>query len=67
MLPLRIHDGVVLALADWVEAEVAPEYERAFPEKTYADVEVVTQAGRIFTAFKETSAMGAGNHIADGR
>jgi trimethylamine:corrinoid methyltransferase-like protein len=27
VLPPRIHDGAVLALADRVEAEVAPEYE----------------------------------------
>lgn len=53
VLPPRIHDGAVLALADRVEAEVAPEYEQAFPEKTYADVEVVTQDGRIFTAVRK--------------
>jgi len=53
VLPPRIHDGAVLALADRVEAEVVPEYEQAFPEKTYADVEVVTQDGRIFTALRK--------------
>jgi len=53
VLPPRIHDGAVLALADRVEAEAVPEYERAFPAKTYADVEVVTQDDRIFTALRK--------------
>jgi len=53
VLPPRIHDGAVLALADRVEAEAVPEYEQAFPEKAYADVEVVTRDGRIFTALRK--------------
>jgi 2-methylcitrate dehydratase PrpD len=53
VLPPRIHDGAVLALADRVEAKAVPEYEQAFPEKAYADVEVVTQDGRIFTALRK--------------
>ncbi|MGQ9554857.1 MAG: MmgE/PrpD family protein [Anaerolineae bacterium] len=51
ILPPRIYDTAVLMLADRVEAELAPEYERAFPEKALADVEVILRDGRTVSAF----------------
>jgi 2-methylcitrate dehydratase PrpD len=50
VLPPRLFDEAVLALADRVEAEVKPEYEQAFPAKAYADVEVTTLNGQTFAA-----------------
>ena len=53
VLPPRLFDQTVLTLADRVEAEVKPEYERAFPAKAYADVEVTRRDGRTFTSTKK--------------
>lgn len=51
--PPRLYDATVLALADRVEVEVAPQYEQAFPQKAYADVEVLTYQGQRFTAVRQ--------------
>lgn len=48
--PPRIFDATLLALAQRVETLVKEEYERAFPGKAYADVEVTTHDGRQFLA-----------------
>ena len=50
MLPPRIYEPAILALADRVEAEAVDDYVRAFPQKTYADVEVRLRDGRILCA-----------------
>lgn len=50
VLPPRIHDETVLALADRVEAEVAPEYEEAFPAQALADVVVTTRDNQTLVA-----------------
>lgn len=41
----RIFDPAVLALADKITVEVEETFEKAFPQKTFADVAVVTQDG----------------------
>jgi 2-methylcitrate dehydratase PrpD len=46
VLPPRIFDDSLLKLVDRVEVEVASEFEKAFPEKTYAEVVVHTKDGR---------------------
>ncbi len=51
--PPRLFDAEILALAERVEATIAPEYNAAFPHKTYADVEVITHAGRRFQALRK--------------
>jgi 2-methylcitrate dehydratase PrpD len=50
VLPPRIYDPAILALADRVEAEAVDDYVRAFPHKTYADVEVRLRDGRVLCA-----------------
>jgi 2-methylcitrate dehydratase PrpD len=50
VLPPRIYDPAILALADRVEAEAVDDYVRAFPQKTYADVEVRLRDGRVLLA-----------------
>lgn len=50
VMPPRIYDRTILALADRVEVETLAEYEQAFPQKTYADVEVITHDGRRLIA-----------------
>ncbi|MBE7549520.1 MAG: MmgE/PrpD family protein [Anaerolineales bacterium] len=44
--PPRLFDPAILALAERVEVEVVAKYERVFPAKTLADVEVITTDGR---------------------
>lgn len=46
VLPPRIFDASLLALADRVTAEVEEAYENAFPAKAYAEVIVHTADGR---------------------
>jgi 2-methylcitrate dehydratase PrpD len=46
VLPPRLFDPDVLALADRVETVVEPAYEAAFPAKAYAHVEVTLRDGR---------------------
>jgi 2-methylcitrate dehydratase PrpD len=53
VLPPRLDDSELLALADRVQAEVEMEYERAFPEKAIADVEVRAGNGRRYTAVRK--------------
>jgi 2-methylcitrate dehydratase PrpD len=48
--PPRLFDPAILALAERVEVEVVAEYEQAFPQKTLADVEVITHDGRSLWA-----------------
>jgi 2-methylcitrate dehydratase PrpD len=50
VLPPRIYEPAILALADRVEADAVDEYVRAFPQKTYADVEVRLRDGRVLRA-----------------
>ncbi len=50
VLPPRIFDPAILALAGRVKADVKSAYEQAFPAKALADVEVVTRDGRTLTA-----------------
>jgi 2-methylcitrate dehydratase PrpD len=50
VLPPRLFDEAVLALANRVKAEVKGEYERAFPAKAVADVEVTGRDGQTFSA-----------------
>ena len=47
VLPPRIFDSAILELADRVEVEAVAEYMRAFPQKTYADVELHLCDGRV--------------------
>lgn len=47
VLPPRIYDPALLALADRVRVTVRPEYEAAFPDKAYADVEILTRDGSV--------------------
>jgi 2-methylcitrate dehydratase PrpD len=46
VLPPRIFDPSLRELVDRVKVVVAPEFERAFPQKTYAEVVVHTEDGR---------------------
>ena len=46
VLPPRIFDNSLLELADKVEVEVASEFEKTFPQKTYAEVVIRTEDGR---------------------
>jgi len=46
VLPPRLTDPALLALADRVEPVVEPRYEAEFPAKAYAHVEVCTRDGR---------------------
>ena len=50
VLPPRLNDPQILALADKVEVEVAPDYEAAFPEKTLAEVIVETRTGERYSS-----------------
>jgi 2-methylcitrate dehydratase PrpD len=50
VLPPRIYDEALLALADRVEVEVVPAYDDLFPDKTMADVIVTAKDGRILNA-----------------
>lgn len=50
VLPPRIYDEELLALADRVESIPEPRYEQAFPAKAYAEVEVITRAGQSFSS-----------------
>ncbi len=50
VLPPRLHDPALLALADRVEVEVDESFERAFPEKTLAEVIVETDDGRVLSS-----------------
>ena len=50
VLPPRIFDPAILALASLVKAQVKPEYEQAFPARAWADVEVITRSGQTLTA-----------------
>jgi 2-methylcitrate dehydratase PrpD len=51
VLPPRIYDPALLALADRVEVTVAPAYDEAFPARAMADVTVTTKNGRLLSAF----------------
>ncbi|MEP7358501.1 MAG: MmgE/PrpD family protein, partial [Anaerolineales bacterium] len=53
MLPPRIYDPAILALADRVTAEVVDEYAQAFPQKTLADVEVRLVDGRVLSVQRQ--------------
>ncbi len=44
--PPRIFDRAVLDLADKIHVEVEEEFEKAFPQKTFAEVMIVTRDGR---------------------
>jgi 2-methylcitrate dehydratase PrpD len=46
VLPPHIFDDFLLELADRVEVEVVPEFEEAFPQKTYAEMVVYTEDSR---------------------
>lgn len=46
MLPPRLFDPTLLALADRVEVEVEPGYEAAFPARALAEVTLLTVDGR---------------------
>lgn len=46
VLPPRLFDPALLALADRVEVEVEPDYEAAFPARAFADVTLHTRDGR---------------------
>ncbi|MCS7040805.1 MAG: MmgE/PrpD family protein, partial [Caldilineales bacterium] len=46
VLPPRLFDPDLLALADRVEVEVEPDYEAAFPARAFADVTLHTRDGR---------------------
>ena len=46
VMPPRIFDNSLLELADKVEVEVASEFEKTFPQKTYAEVVIRTKDGR---------------------
>lgn len=48
--PPRLFDPAILALAERVEVEIVAKYERIFPAKTLADVEVITTDGRHLLA-----------------
>ena len=50
VLPPRISDARLLALADRVEATVSARYEAAFPGLAMADVEIVTSDGDSYVA-----------------
>jgi 2-methylcitrate dehydratase PrpD len=50
VLPPRIFDAALLALADRVEVAVDPEYDRLFPARAMADVTVTTHDGRTLMA-----------------
>ena len=50
VLPPRIFDNSLLELADKVEVEVASEFEKTFPQKTYAEVVIHTEDGRELTS-----------------
>ncbi len=50
VLPPRLFDPDLLALADRVEVEVEPEYEAAFPAKAYAEVIVTGRDGRTLAS-----------------
>jgi len=52
VLPPRLFAPELLSLADRLETEIKPDYEREFPQKAYADVQVVTQNGQTFWAKK---------------
>ena len=50
ILPPRIFDTGLLALADRVETVIDPHIEREFPAKACAEVQVETCAGQSFTS-----------------
>ena len=50
VLPPRIFETSLLELADRVDVEVNPEFEQAFPRKTYAEVVVHTEDGQEFSS-----------------
>ena len=50
VLPPRIRDARLLALADRVVAMVNPRHEAVFPGQAIADVEIVTSGGESFVA-----------------
>lgn len=50
VLPPRLYDADVLALADRVQTVVEPAYEAAFPAKAYAHVEVTLSDGRTLVS-----------------
>ncbi len=50
VLPPRLYDPQLLALADRLTVEVHDEYEAAFPAKAYADVTITTLDGRTFSS-----------------
>jgi 2-methylcitrate dehydratase PrpD len=50
VLPPRIYDPAILALADRVEAEAVDRYVQAFPKRALADVEVRLRDGRVLCA-----------------
>jgi 2-methylcitrate dehydratase PrpD len=53
LLPPRIYDPLLLALADRVVVEVEPAYEAQFPARTLADVIVTTSDGRSLSALAQ--------------
>jgi 2-methylcitrate dehydratase PrpD len=56
VLPPRIYDGELLALADRVTVTVSEDYEVAFPARALADVIVTTKNGRLLTALNNQAA-----------
>lgn len=50
VLPPRIFNPQILDLLSKVRTEVRPEYEAAFPSKTYAEVIIETTAGETFAS-----------------
>ncbi|HEX6306385.1 MAG TPA: MmgE/PrpD family protein [Anaerolineales bacterium] len=50
--PPAIFEQAILKLADRINVKVRPEYERAFPDKAFADIEVVTLDGRRFKSHR---------------
>ena len=48
VLPPRIYDASLVALADRVVASVEPRHEAAFPARAVADVEVITRSGATY-------------------
>ena len=50
VLPPRLHDPALLELADKIEVEALPEFERAFPARALAEVIVTAGDGRQFAS-----------------
>ena len=66
VLPPRLFDKDVLALADLVSVEVKPEYDEAFPAKTYAEIELRTTDGRTLESGRMEARWEPPNMATDG-